>query len=55
MKIVTVNIRSERKRYEELLTAMMNRTEYEGGFIMQYSEYQEGTERYGKFILGNDE
>ena len=55
MKVVTVNIRNEHKRYEELLTAMMNRTECEGGIVMQYSEYQEGTERYGKFVLGNDE
>lgn len=44
-------IEKERTLYEELLSAMMSLREYNGYYIMQYSESQENGQMVGKFIL----
>ena len=51
MRTIRINIRNDRSRYIALLDAMLNRKKIEGGYVMQYSEYQEQGERYAKFLL----
>ena len=51
-RVIRVCIEKEPKLYEELESAMMNYTQYEGCYIMQYSEYR-GSEGWmiGEFML----
>jgi len=50
--VILVSIEKERELYEALLSATMNHTEYDGCYIMQYSEHR-GDEGHmvGEFTL----
>ena len=52
MLIIRVCIEKEPELYEELMSATMNHTQYEGCYVMQYSEYRgdEG-QMMGEFML----
>ena len=39
-RIVTVSIKQERELYDTLLSATMNHIEYDGCYVMQYTEHR---------------
>jgi hypothetical protein len=51
MKIITVNIRDQRKRFNQLMDAMMNHEKVEGHYVLEYTEFVEMGESYAKFTL----
>ena len=51
MKIIRVDQLREPERYAALYDAMMDGTEIEGGYVMQYTEYHEAGELICKFTL----
>ena len=55
LKTIIVSQLKEPERYEALMEAMMDGAGIEGGHIMQYTEYTEGGEAFGKFLLRSDE
>jgi len=51
MKIITVNIRAQRKRFNQLLDAMTKHEKVEGYYVLEYTEFEEMGENYAKFTL----
>lgn len=41
-RTIRVSISKEKALYEELVSAMMSHTEYDGCYVMQYSEHRGG-------------
>jgi hypothetical protein len=51
-RIIKVFIEKEPERYEELMSATVNHTQYDGCYIMQYSEYLNSElQMIGEFML----
>ena len=55
MKTIIVNQRTDPQRYQALYDAMMDGTEIEGGYVMEYTEYHEAGELVCKFTLRESE
>jgi len=52
MRVIRAGIEKERELYEALLSATMNHKEYDGCYVMQYSEYRETDgQMIGVFVL----
>ena len=51
MKTIRVSQLKEPERYEALYEAMMNGTQVEGGYVMEYTEYHDAGELVCKFTL----
>ena len=49
--IIRINQLREPERYQALYQAMMDGTEVEGGYVMEYTEYNEFGELVCKFTL----
>jgi hypothetical protein len=39
-QVITVSIKKERELYDTLLSATMNHAEYDGCYVMQYTEHR---------------
>ena len=51
-RVIKVCIEKEPELYEELVSATMNHTQYEGSYVMQYSECRGGEgQMIGEFML----
>jgi len=50
-RVIKVSQLKEPERYQALYEAMMNGTEVEGGYVMQYTEYPEDGQTVAKFTL----
>ena len=51
-RIIKVFIEKEPERYEELMSATVTHTQYDGCYIMQYSEYLNSElQMIGEFML----
>ena len=50
-RIINVRIEKEQALYDELYSAMLEHREYEGGYVMQYNEYQEGGWTIASFMV----
>ena len=50
-RVIRVNQLKEPERYQALYEAMMDGTQVEGGYVMQYTEYREYGELICKFTL----
>jgi hypothetical protein len=51
MKILTVNIRAQRERFNQLLDAMKKHEKVEGYYVLEYTEFEEMGGNYAKFTL----
>ena len=51
MKILRVIVEKQPDLYQELTTAMLTHTRYQGCYVQQYSETQEGGQTVVKFTL----
>ena len=51
MKTIRVNILQEPELYQALMYAFHSHSEYEGCYIMQYSETSGYGERIGEFVM----
>jgi hypothetical protein len=51
MKIITVNIRAQRERFNQLLDAMTKHEKVEGYYVLEYNEFEELGENYARFTL----
>lgn len=51
MKIITVNIRAQPERFNQLLDAMMKHEKVEGYYVLEYTEFEGMGENYAKFTL----
>ena len=51
MKIITVNIRTQRDRFNQLLDAMTKHEKVEGCYVLEYTEFEDLGESYAKFTL----
>lgn len=51
MRLIKVNIREQRKRFNQLMDAIMKREKMEGCYVVSYSEVKEAGERYALFRL----
>ena len=51
MPTVKVNIRDQRKRFRQLLDAMVSRDQVDGCYVTGYTEFKELGERYARFTL----
>ena len=55
-RVITVTIHKERELYEALLSAAMNRTEYDGCYVMQFSEHRNNEgQMVGEFTMREEE
>jgi hypothetical protein len=50
-RVIRICIRKERSLYDELYSAMEEHREYDGCYVMQYSEYPVDGEMIGQFML----
>ena len=50
-RVIKVNIEKEQALYDELYSAMMEHREYDGCYVMQYSERQEHEGMVAVFML----
>ena len=50
-RVINVRVEKEQALYDELYSAMMGHREYEGGYVMQYSERQEHEGMVAVFML----
>ena len=50
-RIIKIDQLKEPERYETLYEAMMDGTQVEGGYVMQYTEYDDAGELVCKFTL----
>ena len=50
-RVINVRIEKEQALYEELYSAMMQHREYDGCYVMQYNEYQEGGWTTASFMV----
>jgi hypothetical protein len=51
-RVIKVFIEKEQALYDELMSAMMEHRQYEGGYVMQYNEDRDSEGRMiGKFML----
>jgi len=50
-RIIKVSVADERPLYDELMSAMMEDREYDGCYIIQYSEHQENGYKVAVFML----
>lgn len=51
IRAIKVYIQREPERYEELMSAMLEHREYNGCYVMLYSEYEENGWKIGEFML----
>ena len=54
-RVIKVNIEKEQALYNELYSAMMEHREYDGGYVMQYTEQQENGWTVASFMMRDAE
>lgn len=54
-RVIKVCIEREQVLYDELCSAMLEHREHEGGYVMQYSEHQEGGWTFALFMMRDTE
>jgi hypothetical protein len=51
MKSIRIVIEQQPELYDELIEAMMTHSQYQGCYVVQYSETREGGQTVARFIL----
>ena len=54
-RVIKVNIEKEQTLYDILYSAMMEYREYDGGYVMQYTEQQENGLTVASFMMRDAE
>ena len=54
-RVIKVIIHEEQALYDELYSAMIEHREYDGGYVMQYSEHQVNSQMTAVFMLRQEE
>ena len=54
-RVIKVTIEKEQALYNELYSAMMEHREYDGGYVMQYTEQQENGWTVASFMMRDAE